>query len=178
MAKKGVFFERDNLAGHQLITRSGVGTVDIDGGALVVVGDVDTANKELYEVTLATATSDADIAIARNPVERLVDQNGTYFIGESADDRNYTNIKGRPLNFIIPKVNYVFGIQQANITGTTEPTVGKFLEPDASGKYQIKATQTADTPCFVVEDIIEQEYPTGNYNDGIEKVYIIRCVYI
>lgn len=178
MAKHGVYFQRDNLIGRLATIRSGVSTVDIDGGALIVVGDVNATDKELYSVTLAEADSTGLIAIAKSPDEHLVDQNGVLSIGVSADDRNYYNIKGRPFNFVYPELNLSHGIHMANVKGTTEPEKGDFMEMADDGEYEIKSSQTAGALCFVVEDIIEQSYGLNGYADDKEKVFILRCIAI
>ena len=69
-----------------------------------------------------------------------------------------------------------FGVQMANITGSTAPVVGKFLEPtNGTLLYTIKDSQTSSVPSFEVVQILSENYPTGDFTSDKEPVYIVKC---
>ena len=91
------------------------------------------------------------------------------------DDRTYTNRIGDVVDYFFPEVGMEFGVQMANITGSTAPVVGKFLEPtNGTLLYTIKDTQTASVPSFEVVQIISANYPTGDFTSDKEPVYIVK----
>ena len=68
-----------------------------------------------------------------------------------------------------------FGVQMANITGSTAPVVGKFLECTMELYFiQFKDTQTASVPSFEVVQIMSANYPTGDFSSDKEPVYIVK----
>lgn len=174
MAKHNVLFETDNFI-PSCINRGGIATVDIDGGTALAVGDYDTKDKELYTVTKADAGA-KEVAIAFNPSVKYDIIGDNLYPARSKDDRNYTNPAKHPLDFFIPKANIEFGILAHGIKGAA-PTKGQFLEPSADG-WVTKATQTADVASFKVVDIVDgAKYPTFNFDDDTEKVYILKTVF-
>lgn len=175
MAKHGILFESDNFI-TKCINRAGVSTVNVDGGAPVAIGGVNSTDKELYNVT--TYTDETQVGIAFNPSVKYDVIGGNYFPAKSLDDRDYYNIANRALDFFIPEKNVEFGVTIDNIDGTTAPTVGQFLEPKASSNlFEIKASQTASVPSFKVVDIKEVKYPTFGFDDEVVSVYIVQTVY-
>lgn len=174
MAKHNVLFETDNFI-PSCINRGGIATVDIDGGTALAVGDYDTKDKELYTVTKATE-NDKKVAIAFNPSVKYDVIGDNLYPARSKDDRNYSNPANHPLDFFIPTADVEFGILAHGITGTA-PTKGQFLEPSADG-WTAKATQTSDVASFKVVDIVDStKYPTFNFDDDTEKVYILKTVF-
>lgn len=128
MAKMhNVLYETDNFI-KNCINRGAVATFDIDGGSPVVVGAIDATDKELYNVAKFT-TGKTQVAIAYNPSVKYDVIGGNLFPAKSADDRNYFNPANKALDIFIPEKNVEFGVTMDGITGDTEPTVGKFLEP-------------------------------------------------
>lgn len=170
----GVLFETDPFI-TSCINRGGIATVDLDGGAVVVEGAVNSTDKELYTLSVPTATTVKKVAIAYNPSKKYDVIGGNLYPAVSKDDRNYYNIAGKVVDYFIPKVDVEFGVTMANIDGTTEPTVGKFLEVTANKTtFTIKSTQTASVPSFEVVDIIEANYPTGDFTEDVEKVFVVK----
>lgn len=170
----GVLFETDPFI-TKCINRGGIATVDLDGGAVVVEGAISSTDKELYEVAVPTATTVKKVAIVYNPSKKYDVVGGNIYPALSADDRNYYNIAGKVLDYWIPEVGVEFGVTMGNIEGTTEPTVGKFLEVTANkATFSIKASQTANVPSFEVVDIIEANYPTGDFTEDVEKVFVVK----
>lgn len=173
MAKHGVLFERDNFI-PKCINRAGIAQVDIDGGSVVVEGAIKADNDELYTLTFPTSGA-KHIAIAYNPSVKYDNIGGQLFPAKSLDDRNYTNIAGKVVDYFIPEKDVEFGVTMANIEGDTAPTVGKFLEITATkGTFTIKDSQTANVPSFEVVQIMDVKYPTGDFSDDVEKVYIVK----
>lgn len=171
--KHGVLFERDNFI-PKCINRAGVSAIDLDGGAVVVEGAIQSGNDELYTLTAPTSGAKR-VAIAYNPSVKYDVIGGNKFPAKSLDDRNYYNVAGDAVDYFFPEVGVEFGVQMANIEGTTAPTVSKFLEPtDGSTKFTIKASQTANVPSFEVVQIMSANYPTGNFADDKEPVYIVK----
>lgn len=171
MAKHGVLMERDNFIASKAINRAGVSALAIDGGAPVVEGAIQSGNDELYTLT-AYATAGKRVGIAFNP-SRPLDADG--YPVRSQDDRTYTNRAGDVVDYFFPEIGMEFGVQMANITGSTAPTVGKFLEcTNGTLLYTIQSTQTASVPSFEVVQIISENYPTGDFSTDKEPVYIVK----
>lgn len=172
MAKHGVLYESDNFI-KNCINRAGIAEFDVDGGAPIVAGARVATDKELHTITMATSST-ASVAIAYNPSVKYDVINGKTFPAKSADDRDYTNPQGKVVDFFIPEKNVEFGVTMDNIDGSTEPTVGKFLEPKAGTTlFAIKATQTAGAPSFEVVDIKTVKYPTFDFSEEVVKVFIV-----
>ena len=55
--------------------------------------------------------------------------------------------------------------------------VGDFLEPTTTAKFAIKKAQTEAVASFKVVDIKDAKYPTGDFSDDIEKVYIVKTAF-
>lgn len=176
MAKHGVLYESDNFI-KNCINRGVVATFDVDGGAPIVLNGVNTTDKELYNVA-KVAEGTTQVAIAYNPSVKYDVINGKVFPAKSLDDRDYTNPSGKAFDAFIPEKNVEFGVTMDNIDGSTEPTVGKFLEPKATTLlFEISDTQTSGVPSFKVVDIKKVKYPTFDFSDEEVKVFIVSTVY-
>lgn len=170
MAKHGVLMERDSFI-SKCVNRAGVSAVDIDGGVAVAEGAIVTGNDELYTLTVATSGA-KHVAVAYNPSVKYDVIGGNKYPARSLDDRNYTNVAGEVVDYFFPEVDVEFGVSGAIIDGT--PVVGKFLEPDGTGKWAIKNTQTASVASFEVVQIMEVKYPTGDFTTDAEPIYIVK----
>lgn len=176
MAKNNVLFETDAQFIAQCINRGAIAEFDIAGGSPVVIGTVNSTDKELYN--LSKYDDEAQIAIAFNPSVKYDNIGGNLFPAKSLDDRNYTNIAGKVVDVFIPEKNVEFGITMDGIDGSTEPTVGKFLEPKANTlTFEIKTTQTTGVPSFKVVDIKTVKYPTFDFDEEVVKVFVVSTVY-
>lgn len=172
MAKHGVLMERDNFIASKAMNRAGISALAIDGGAPVVEGAIQSGNDELYALT-AYATGGTRVGIAFNP---SVPRDEAGYPVRSMDDRTYYNRIGDVVDYFFPEVGMEFGVQMANITGSTAPVVGKFLEPtNGTLLYTIKDTQTSSVPSFEVVQIVSANYPTGDFTSDKEPVYIVKC---
>lgn len=171
MAKHGVLMERDNFIASKAMNRAGISALAIDGGAPVVEGAIQSGNDELYALT-AYVTAGTRVGIAFNP---SAPRDADGYPVRSMDDRTYTNRAGDVVDYFFPEVGMEFGVQMANITGSTAPVVGKFLEcTNGTLLYTIKDTQTASVPSFEVVQIMSANYPTGDFTSDKEPVYIVK----
>lgn len=174
MAKHGVLFEKDPFI-TECMNRGGVANVDLDGGAIIVEGSASTTDFNIKTIAVPTGTTVKRVGIVMNPSVKYDVIGGNKFPAKSKDDRNYYNVAGDPVDYFFPETDVEFGITMANVEGTVAPTTGKFLEVTAnSGKYSIKASQTANVPSFEVIGVEDQIYPTGDFTDDIEKVFVLK----
>lgn len=173
MAKHGVLYETDNFI-KNCINRGGVAEFDIDGGTPIVEGGVNSTDKELYNLSKVTSST-KKVGIAYNPSVKYDVIGGNLFPAKSLDDRDYFNPSGKVVDYFIPQADIEFGVTMDNIDGSTEPTVGKFLEPKATTTlFEIKSSQTADTPSFEVIDIKTVKYPTFDFTEEAVKVFVVK----
>ena len=174
MAKHGLLFERDNFI-PKCQNRAGMAEIDLDGGAIVAEGAIVAGDDELYTLTAPVGT-ETRVGIVYNPsVKYDVIGTGKMFPARSLDDRDYFNPAGKPVDYFFPEVGVEFGVIGANVEGSTAPVVGDFLEV-TSGKttYTISASQTSGVPSFEVVQIINKKYPTFDFTDDVEPVYIVK----
>lgn len=173
MAKHGVLMERDNLIASLTQNRAGIASVEIDGGAPVVEGAIESENDELYALT-AFATGTARVGVAYNPSAPR-DEDGRPVW--NPDDRYFTNRAGDVVDYFFPEIGIEFGIQGANVTGT--PVVGDTIQPtDGTLLYGITTGAVVDgEPEFEVVQIKSASYPTGGFDSDAEPVYIVKTVF-
>ncbi|MEG0899401.1 MAG: hypothetical protein RSD67_02455 [Oscillospiraceae bacterium] len=151
-------------------------TADVDGGSPVIMGVPVVGDNSTFVATQATATS-ASVYIAYNPTFWYATDGTLVFPAVSVDPRNHTNIKGKPFGSFKPVVGQIFGVIAANITGSTAPTVGQFLEPTVGNQYAIKTAQTASVASFKVIEIRKQHFPSGNIGGEYIPVYVVETVF-
>lgn len=173
----GILIEKRIMAKNvDSLNRSAKATINVDGGGLVVLGDLDATDKDVFTATAPAAGTDA-VWMAYDPSERLTVVNGKYFAGLTQDPRDYTNLANRVMDVYKPQVGDIIGVIAANIEGSTAPTKGKFLEVTA-GKttLSIKATATASATSYKVIDVANLPFPQAGI--GMENVplYICECV--
>ena len=181
MAKHGVLFERDPFI-EKCINRAGIFTEELDGGAPVVIDKVNAKEKELYDVV--KYTTNKQVAVVYNPSVKYDNINGKLFPARSLDDRDYANPANVPFDMFIPEKNVVFGILQHNIDSSSRSglEVGHILKPKASDKIYEKTSSSSGKavdgtePAFIIEDIAEVKYPTGDFTEDKEKVYYVRTL--
>lgn len=177
MAKHGILYEIDAQIKNMQV-KSALSTENIDGGTPVVLGAVNAKEKDCFDATTySTGTKTVHIAYCPSVM---------YEVGEDEqirpsriiDRRYHYNAKGFAYTVFKPENGIIFGVTMANIEGSTAPTVGQFLEPtDGKQTYTVKASQTADTPSFEVIGTEKVPFPTGNFTDNDETVYIVKTVY-
>lgn len=177
MAKHGVFYSRDEQFVAQCQNRAGLAAIDLDGGAVVAEGAIVSGDDELYTLT-APAGTEKRVGIVFNPSVKYDVIGGKLFPAKSLDDRDYFNPAGKPVDYFFPEVGVEFGVIGANVEGSTAPEVGDFLELTASKTtFTIQSSQTANTPSFEVVQIINKKYPTFDFTEDVEPVYIVKTRY-
>lgn len=154
------------------LNRSGVSDVNIDGGTLVTLGSYD--ERDLFKVELATGGS--DLWMAYNPSEKYTEVNGKLFPGLSADPRDYTNIKKRPLDVFHPRKQDIIAFTKDNLVSGAVVNKGDFLEPSANG-LSVVTTQTDDTTSFKVLEVDVLRFPQAGIGDEMADLYVCECVF-
>lgn len=173
MAKHGLLVERDWRI-PKCENRSGMAQIDLDGGAVVAEGAIVSGDDELYTLT-APAGTESRVGIVYNPSVKYDVIGGKLFPAKSLDDRDYFNIAGKPVDYFFPEVGVEFGVIGANVKGSTAPEVGDFLEVTANETlFTLNNSQTANVPSFEVVQIINKKYPTFDFTDDVEPVYIVK----
>lgn len=173
----GILIEKSIMARNvDSLNRSAITTdFDVDGGGLVVLGDIDEKEKDVFKATKPTAETD-DVWIAYNPSEHLTNVNGKMFAGLSKDPRDYTNLQKRVFDVFKPQAGDIIGILEANVVGDTA-TKGQFLEPTASDtKFTAKGSQTAKVKTsFKVIDVTTLQFPKAKEGIGMDFVKLYIC---
>lgn len=173
MAKHGILFERDNFI-PKCQNRAGLAQINLDGGAVVAEGAIVAGDDELYTLT-APAGTEKRVGIVYNPSVKYDVIGGKTFPAKSLDDRDYFNPAGKPVDYFFPEVGVEFGVIAANVKGSTAPTVGDFLEVTAGETlFTLNGSQTANVPSFEVVQIINVKYPTFDFTEDVEPVYIVK----
>lgn len=174
MAKHGVLFEKDPFI-TKCMNRAGIASADLDGGSIIVEGSASSTDFDIKNIAVPTATNVKRVGIAFNPSVKYDYIGGKKFPAKSLDDRDYYNVAGDVVDYFFPETDVEFGITMGNIDGTTAPTVGKFLEVTANkGTFSIKGSQTSNVPSFEVIKIEEANYPTGDFTEDVEKVFVVK----
>lgn len=168
MAKKGFMIEK-NMDNAMAFT--GVASVDIDGGTLVAIGDVDDYGR--YTVTKQASGEGKYIAL--NPTEHFVQIDGTDVLvaQPTVDPRDYTNIKGRSIDLRLLEVGMKVGFTAGNVKTGETVAAKKYLEASADGLV-VKASPTASTTSFYVEKIEKMPFPQKGIGNEYADVYVCR----
>jgi len=171
----GRLYETDYMLTNEE-TRSGIASFDVDGGAPLTLGAVVSTDKACKTIG-KYATGNKTVYIAYNPSFSYVLEDGQK-VNPQLEGGVYTNIAGTTVSAFRPRTGVEFAVIMDNIDGSTEPTVGKFLEPkNGTLVYSIASTQTADTPSFEVVDIQTVRKPTGDVGGTKIKKFIVKTVY-
>lgn len=181
--KHGVLCERDNFI-KNCINRAGIFTEDLDGGAFCVLDEVDPKDREVYKVKKWTKEKDG-LYIVYNPSVKYDEINGKLFPASSLDDRDYTNVANKVFDMFRIDMDIVIGINKYNLDAELQEgglVKGDYVKPKTNDKVYVKTSASGgkavdpDVPCFLVEDVWEVSYPTGDFSEDKEKVYMIRRV--
>lgn len=168
MAKKGFMIEK-NMDDAMKFT--GVATVDIDGGTLVAIGDVDDYGR--YQLTKQTSGDGKYIAL--NPTEHYikVGDEDILVVQPTVDPREYTNIAGRSVDIRLLEKGMKIGLTDGNIKSGEVVAKGKYLEQGADG-YEVKTSATASTTSLYVEKVENMPFPKKGIGNEYAKVYVCR----
>jgi len=171
----GKLYEKDYLLMNNTPIRSAIADFDVDGGGMVVLGDLVTTDKSCFVATKPLADSKS-VAIVYNPVLHYV-MEGTVKLPARIKNPNETCFAGDTLDVFVPFKGLMFGVSADNIDGT--PTKGQFLEVKAdSTLYSVAATQTANVASFEVIDIVKHRDPVGGAIGGeVVYEYVVKTVF-
>lgn len=177
MAKHGILYETDPQIKNTQI-RSVISTVNVDAGTPIVLGTKNAKQTHCFNGEVYS-TGKQTVHIAYCPsVMYEVGEDGEIRPSQIIDRRYHYNVKGFAYDAFKPVNGIMFGITMANIEGNTAPTVGQFLEPtDGKQTYTVKASQTSDTPSFEVIGNDKAKFPTGDFTEDEETIYIVKTVY-
>ena len=178
MAKKGYIVESRIAATNvDSYNRTAVcANSDVDGGVLLELGDM---TGDVFAGTIVTATGKTGLWMAYNPSEHFTDVNGKIFAGLSADPRDYTNLKGRPIDVFKPQVGDLVVFTEGNIATASVAglTKGDYLEPGANGQFVKKAgSPTASTTSFKVQKVGTMPFPQAGIGQEAAKTWLCECV--
>ena len=171
----GKLYEKDYLLMSNAPIRSAIADFDVDGGGMVVLGDLDAKEKSCFVATKPLADSKS-VAIVYNPVLHYVMEGGVK-LPTRTKSPDETCFAGDTLDVFVPFKGLIFGVNADNIDGT--PTKGQFLEVKAdSTLYAVSATQTPDVASFEVIDIVAHRNPTGGVIGGtVAYEYVVKTVF-
>ncbi len=176
MAKKGYIIETRIAAKNvDAYNRTALCEADLDGGALVELGEM---KGDAFTATQVKATGKVGLWMAYNPSEHYTVVDDKYFAGLSADPRDYTNIKNRPLDIFKLQVGDLVGFTAGNIKSSDlgSVVVGDYLEPEAGGQLARKQTSpTEATTSFKVVQVKTIPMPQAKIGMEQVKVFIAEC---
>lgn len=176
MAKHGYIIEtRIASKNVDAYNRTAQCTEDVDGGALLELGEM---KGDVFTATLVKATGKMGLWMAYNPSEHYTVVGDKVFAGLSADPRDYTNVKDRPIDIFKPQAGVdLVGFTTGNIKDEdiSNLTVGKYLEMDATGKWTKKDSPTDSTTSFKVVQIKTIPMPQAKIGNEAVKVWICEC---
>lgn len=151
---------------------------DVAGGGLIALTAPTVQGEDRWTASVPNATL-GGLWIAYNPEVRYTEVNGKLYAGLSADDRDYTNIKGHTFDAFKPKVGdeIVVTIDTVDESGA-QTVAGDFLEGKAGQttfqRIAKNTGKTAGSTSFEIEWVGSVDFPQAGI--GIEKVKAIKAV--
>lgn len=175
MAKNGYIIESQIAAKDvDAFNKSAVATADVDGGALVTLGAINTDG--LFVATVATAGTGGNVWMAYNPSEHFTKVGDNVYAGLSKDPRDYTNLANRPMDVFKPQVGDIITLTDGNIKTGETVTVGSFLEIGANG-YEAQASATASTFSLEVIEVKSIPFPQAGIGFEAANAYVCRVAF-
>ena len=151
---------------------------DVDGGSLVVLGAPVTGDTDCFAATAPATATASGVYVAYNPSFWYTTDGTIVYPAVNVDRRTHTNLKTKAFGAFKPKVGQIFGVTAEDITGSTAPTVGKYLEPtESTFKYTIKSAQTENSASFKVIEIRQQHFPDGSIGGTYVPVYVVETMF-
>lgn len=179
----GVFYQIDpSIKFSEQRTAQAATSLDVDGGGLVTLaratsGSTPTNAEVDYVATAPSSATATGVYVAYNPAMVYVKEGDMILPSRQLDRRAHTNMGGYAFDCFKPTIGQVFGILAGNVTGSTAPTVGKFLEPTSGATtYTIQNTQTAGAASFKVVEVKKQHFPTGVIGGEYVDMYVVETV--
>ena len=162
------------------LNRSVKAEIDVDGGNLIALTAPTEQGNDVWTASAPTTGKLGNLWIAYNPCVKYTVVNGKKFAGLSADNRDYTNIKGEVFDAFKPVVGdeIIVTIDDVDATGTSA-VAGDILESkNGQTKFTRVAGGTATTgsTAFQIEWVGTVDFPKAGI--GIDKVKVFKAVCI
>ena len=160
------------------LNRSVKDEIDVDGGNLIALTAPTEQGNDVWTASVPTTGKLGNLWIAYNPCVKYTVVNGKKFAGLSADNRDYTNIKGEVFDAFKPVVGdeIIVTIDDVDDTGASA-VAGDILESkNGQTKFTRVAGGTATTgsTAFQIEWVGTVDFPKANI--GVDKVKAFKAV--
>ena len=160
------------------LNRSVKANIDVDGGNLIALTAPTEQGNDVWTASAPATGKLGNLWIAYNPCVKYTVVNGKKFAGLSADNRDYTNIKGEVFDAFKPVVGdeIVVTIDDVDATGASA-VAGDILESkDGQTKFTRVAGGTATTgsTAFQIEWVGTVDFPKAGI--GVDKVKAFKAV--
>ena len=160
------------------LNRSVKANIDVDGGNLIALTAPTEQGNDVWTASAPATGKLGNLWIAYNPCVKYTVVNGKKFAGLSADNRDYTNIKGEVFDAFKPVVGdeIVVTIDDVDATGASA-VAGDILESkDGQTKFTRVAggTATSGSTAFQIEWVGTVDFPKAGI--GIDKVKVFKAV--
>lgn len=160
------------------LNRSVKANIDVDGGNLIALTAPTEQGNDVWTASAPTTGKLGNLWIAYNPCVKYTVVNGKKFAGLSADNRDYTNIKGEVFDAFKPVVGdeIIVTIDDVDDTGASA-VAGDILESkNGQTKFTRVAGGTATTgsTAFQIEWVGTVDFPKAGI--GVDKVKAFKAV--
>ena len=160
------------------LNRSVKAEIDVDGGNLIALTAPTEQGNDVWTASAPATGKLGNLWIAYNPCVKYTVVNGKKFAGLSADNRDYTNIKGEVFDAFKPVVGdeIIVTIDDVDATGASA-VAGDILESkDGQTKFTRVAggTATSGSTAFQIEWVGTVDFPKAGI--GIDKVKVFKAV--
>lgn len=160
------------------LNRSVKANIDVDGGNLIALTAPTEQGNDVWTASAPTTGKLGNLWIAYNPCVKYTVVNGKKFAGLSADNRDYTNIKGEVFDAFKPVVGdeIIVTIDDVDATGASA-VAGDILESkNGQTKFTRVAggTATSGSTAFQIEWVGTVDFPKAGI--GIDKVKAFKAV--
>ena len=161
------------------LNRSVKAEIDVDGGNLIALTAPTEQGNDVWTASAPVTGKLGNLWIAYNPCVKYTVVNGKKFAGLSADNRDYTNIKGEVFDAFKPVVGdeIIVTIDDVDDTGASA-VEGDILESkNGQTKFARVAKTTgatAGSTAFQIEWVGTVDFPKAGI--GIDKVKVFKAV--
>ena len=160
------------------LNRSVKANIDVDGGNLIALTAPTEQGNDVWTASAPATGKLGNLWIAYNPCVKYTVVNGKKFAGLSADNRDYTNIKGEVFDAFKPVVGdeIIVTIDDVDETGA-QAVAGDILESkNGQTKFTRVAggTATSGSTAFQIEWVGTVDFPKANI--GVDKVKVFKAV--
>ena len=160
------------------LNRSVKANIDVDGGNLIALTAPTEQGNDVWTASAPATGKLGNLWIAYNPCVKYTVVNGKKFAGLSADNRDYTNIKGEVFDAFKPVVGdeIIVTIDDVDDTGASA-VAGDILESkNGQTKFTRVAggTATSGSTAFQIEWVGTVDFPKAGI--GIDKVKVFKAV--